>query len=339
MPALLAVIRPFWTLGAAALVALACPWAACSDCAAPLQPEITVFWLVIPAIFFMEGLSLPTSAMWEATGRVGFHVSALCFNFGLVPAAIFGLSRALLTQPNQTSSALCEGLFALAAVPTTTSMNVMHTTASGGNAPVAAVSAVLGNVLALWATPALLKALGAQVGSISFLSLAVSVAGKMVVPLLAGQCVRAWKGHVLAEHKPALVSITRLLQTLLMFQVFSDCFYWGHAIAPLLLLVVLPVAVALHLLFLALAWAWGSLLLRLPLPDTIAFTFCSAQKTVVLGLPLLRACFADRTPQARAQILLPLIGFHLFSLIFGFPLAARFRQLVEAQPLHQPLAQ
>ena len=119
----------------------------------------------------------------------------------------------------------------------------------------------------------------------------------------------------------------------------------------------------------------ASSVLQLSTPDRVPFMFSASQKTVVLGLPLLRATFADRAnkeqarkkktrgkierkklrtnsyvlqvlasdalnegmrqhklnrklkPQTNAQalVLLPLICYHIFTLIFGLAIAPRLR--------------
>ena len=207
-------------------------------------------------------------------------------------------------------------------------MNVMHTTLSGGNAPLAAVGAVLSNIIAIWVTPALLGLLD-HLPPVDQTRLVLDVGGKMIVPLLVGQALRPHLQTVLTEKQAARALAARVLVTLLLFQVASDLFYWGRAISAATLAKVVAASAALHVAFAALAYGIGAWLLD-DVADRAAYTFCAAQKTVVLGLPLLRACFADRTPQTRATVLLPLICYHLFSLVFGFAIAPRLRTQVEA---------
>ena len=114
-------------------LAAAFPWAACSGCNAPLKPEITVFSGVIPLIFLVEGLVLPTRAMAVSAARVHIHAAILAFNFLLIPAIAYAVSYLLVDWGIDWSGQLAEGLIALSAVPTTTSMSVMHSTLAGAN--------------------------------------------------------------------------------------------------------------------------------------------------------------------------------------------------------------
>jgi predicted Na+-dependent transporter len=149
-------LRPFAVIGAAVSVAAVFPWVAYSDCNAPLNPEVTVFWIVIPLIFLFEGLSLPTSAVWCAAGRYGLHATVLAYNFAFIPLAILAMVS-LQDFFFPFARGLHDGYLALAAVPTTTSMCVMHSNASGANAPLAAFAALLANVVAVVLTPLLLR--------------------------------------------------------------------------------------------------------------------------------------------------------------------------------------
>jgi sodium/bile acid cotransporter 7 len=315
-------LRPFAQIGAAIVVAAAVPWAACSDCDAPLQPEVTVFWIVIPAIFLLEGLSLPTTAVLHAAKRVGVHSAVLAFNFGVIPLVVAFLQPALNPFP----SGLRDGYFALAAVPTTTSMCVMHSSVAGANAPLAAFAALLGNSLAIAVTPTLL-AYECRTSVVDYKALVVSVACKMVVPLCLGQALRPTLGAFVSSRPSLVPLVNKSLISCLLLQIFSDIFYWGRAVSAAMLALLLLTVVVLHLLFLGLSWQLSGVL-HLEMADRVPFMFSASQKTVVLGLPLLRAIFAERPPEERALVLLPLIAYHIFSLLFGLGIAPLLRGFV-----------
>lgn len=140
--------RSFIMIGLAALVAAKAPWATCSDCGAPLWPELMVFWGVIPVIFVCEGLSLAADEIVAAARRVGTHSAVLAFNFGFMPLSVLGICQGLAALGfGPASLYLFDGFLALAALPTTTSMCVMLVTRAGGNAPLAAFGALLSNIL------------------------------------------------------------------------------------------------------------------------------------------------------------------------------------------------
>ena len=287
MASLIALMRPFALVIVAFIIAAAFPWALCSDCDAPLMPELTIFWAIIPLIFLFEGLALPSEAVAAAARRVVTHSVALTFNLALIPFMVATFLSLASSWHGLISSETRDGYLALSCVPTTTSMCVMHSNAAGGNSSLAAFVALLGNILAVMVTPLLLGHL-CKTSDVDFALLALSVAGKMFVPLLLGQILRPFVGALLAAHRAHVQTINKLLVSCLLLQIFSDIFYWGAAVSPTMLALILPSVAVLHLLFLSLAWAVGRMLLRLSATDCVPFMFASAQKTVVLGLPLLR---------------------------------------------------
>ena len=58
--------------------------------------------------------------------------------------------------------------------------------------------------------------------------------------------------------------------------------------------------------------------------------FCSTQKTLILGAPLLHALFGRRSPDELVVVLLPLTLYHMLELVVGLlGLAPRLRRWVE----------
>lgn len=156
-------LYPFFTIFVGILIACFFPFLGCSYCGAPLHPEISVWWGVIPGIFLIEGLTLPRNAMLgllrpsSSNSKGGgkmlkAHIFVQVFNFGLMPIVVLGVHRFLKVE-GWLPRGLDEGLLTFVAVPTTTSMCVMHTSVAGGNAPLAAFGAVLGNTLAVVVSP------------------------------------------------------------------------------------------------------------------------------------------------------------------------------------------
>ena len=278
----------------------------------------------IPLIFLFEGLALPTAEVAAAASRVLVHVSILVYNFGFIPLIVLGVTS-LVPPP----ALLRDGFFALAAVPTTTSMCVMHSTAAGGNAPLAAFAALLANVCAVGVTPAILGWACATAG-VDYMALTLGIAGKMALPLVLGQLLRRLSRvmDLLASHAAAVALINRGLILALLIQILSDIIYWGGRISAPTLAIVVPTVIGLHLLTFGIAWSVLSAACAATTRDRIAVTYAASHKTVVLGLPLLRAAFADRPPEDRAIILLPLICYHVFTLLFGLAIAPRLSAVV-----------
>lgn len=295
-------------------VAYLWPDVACSG--GLIMPEITVFWVDVIAIFFLEGLTLPAGAMKAAAAQTHVHAMVQLFNLGLIPLATwFSVSR--LVFCGWVDSVSLDGFLALACVPCTTSMCVMLSARSGGNAPLAALNAVLSNTIAVVYTPTLLAALTTISPSVDRSWLAVGLCCKMIVPQIVGQGVRARLGlGVIAASMPRIVVANQVCILVLLWQIISDVFKQGESVTPSLLLSTLALVFALHYTFFAAAWVVGSLLAP---PERVAFLFSATTKTVVLGVPMLRAVFGDRSPAEAAVLMLPLVTYvdpFLFELFF-----------------------
>jgi predicted Na+-dependent transporter len=318
----------FFFVAFALLVPAAYLWPDVACSGGFIVPEITVFWIDVIAIFFFEGLTLPADAMKAAAAQTHVHSMVQMFNLGLIPLATwFAVTR--LVDAGWLEPVSLDGFLALACVPCTTSMCVMLSARSGGNAPLAAFNAVLSNTIAVVYTPTLLAALTTINPAVDRSWLAVGLCCKMIVPQLAGQVVRARVGPgEIAASMPKIVTANQTCILILLYQIISDVFKQGESVAPSLLLSTLALVVALHYTFFAAAWLAGSLLAP---PERVAFLFSSTTKTVVLGVPMLRAVFGDRSPADAAVLMLPLVSYHLLELINGLLVSSKLKAWVDAQ--------
>lgn len=108
-----------------------------------LAPEITATWLAVEIIFLMAGLGLKTEEFKNAFGQIGFNVTIQLFNFGLVSAAVYGVSRGLQAA-DILSQDLADGMVVAASLPMTINMVLVLTKASGGDESLAIVNAAAG---------------------------------------------------------------------------------------------------------------------------------------------------------------------------------------------------
>lgn len=309
-------LYPFLVIGLAIVLSCLRPQLACSYCDAPLRPELTVWWGVIPGIFLCEGLTLPRGAMLAAARRLREHVFVQTFNFMVMPLSVSALALPLV-RSEWLPPTMHDGFLAFACVPTTTSMCVMHTAVSGGNVPLAAFNAVLGNSLAIVISPWLLSHL-LKVGTVDYRYLATSLVGKMVLPLLLGQVLQP---KFLPSGRTYVIKFNQTLIGLLLWQVISDVVYHGGEIDASTVLRTVGVMAILHVTFLSLSWS-ASGVLGMGVGDRIGCLFSSSHKTVVLGLPLLRTVFTSRSQSSLVMLLFPLIVYHLFQLVFDLVLGS-----------------
>ena len=79
--------RRYFLAGAAFAVALAAIAPSIGCTGGPLRPELTIGWGATCGIFFLSGLTLPTSELASAAFRVREHVAIQSFNLGCMAHA------------------------------------------------------------------------------------------------------------------------------------------------------------------------------------------------------------------------------------------------------------
>ena len=94
------------------------------------RPELTVAWGATCGIFFLSGLTLPTSELAAAAFRVREHAAIQGVNLAVLPAIMWSVTTLLGAR---ISATLRAGLLAMSALPTTVNMCVALTRSAGGN--------------------------------------------------------------------------------------------------------------------------------------------------------------------------------------------------------------
>ena len=314
--------RHWFLLGLVLVVVLAALAPAIGSRGGPLHPEITVH-LAVAAAFLVSGMTLPLSHLKAEAGRGRLHLFVQAFSFLLVPATVW-LFLPLIGWCGG-SAALRQGFVVLACLPTTIASCVIFTRAAGGNEPGALCNSVLGNLLGLVVTPALLLLLLGTHGEAPITAVLGQLSLEVLLPLLLGQAAQ-----VVAGRRAAAFHLLRPLPSLfLLYLIF--CVFCTTFSSPAQqglgrdLLIALVGTCVLHVLLLVLCW-WLSAWNRLGFTrgDRIAALFCATQKTLALGVPMLSILYGH-DPQL-AWLTLPLICYHPLQLVLDGVLATRLRQ-------------
>lgn len=108
-----------------------------------LAPEITATWLAVCIIFVMAGLGLKTEEFKNAFGQIWFNLTVQLYNFGVVSATVYGVSRGL-EAASILSKDLADGMVIGASLPMTINMVLVLTKSSGGDESLAIVNAAAG---------------------------------------------------------------------------------------------------------------------------------------------------------------------------------------------------
>lgn len=316
------LLRHWFLIGLALVIALAAwqPWIGAPG--GPLWPELTVH-LAVAGAFLVSGLTLPVAHLRAAAGQMRLHLVIQVICFVIVPLLVW-LAQPLLAVCGA-SAVLIQGFVVLACMPTTIASCVIFTRTAGGNEPGALCNAVLGNLLGLVVTPALLLVLLDVHGESPILRVLKQLSLDVLLPLVAGQVIRLAMARWVAWFEQ-LRQIPSILLLYLILCVFSATFA-----APMPsdagrdITIALLGSVALHgLLLLGCWWVAGWRWWAFARGDRIAVLFCASQKTISLGIPMLSILYAQH-PQL-AWLTLPLICYHPLQLVIGGVLVGRLRK-------------
>ena len=192
------------------------------------------------------------------------------------------------------------------------------------------VNAALGNLLGVVLTPYLLLRLVGTAGALSAIETLQKLATRVVLPLTVGQLLRSPLSNagILAGKKKMLSRTSESLLLLIVYSTFCDTFLRGFGIPATTLCGLLGLILAQHACHLVAAWQLGGAL-RLKAKQRITLTLTATQKTLALGLPLLRVVFAGRPDLG--VLCTPLLIQHPLQLFVGSVLSPKLKAVAEAE--------
>lgn len=172
-----------------------------------LRPELFIGKYGVFFIFLLSGLSLEVSELKHAIGntKLNFLIQftsfvAWPFLVGLPLVRVMGSyipqitgKGALLPQP------LLDGLLILTCLPTTVNMCIFLTSAANGSTASALCNAALGNLLGIFATPALLLRFFGTSIELPFAAMVTKLVNKVLIPVSIGQMLRTTKAKELYD--------------------------------------------------------------------------------------------------------------------------------------------
>jgi len=297
-----------------------------------LRPEILIGNYGVSIIFLLSGFSLQTSDLAKAISNVKLNGLVNLLLFGVWPFCIGLPLRYVFTKvlPNLIPSGLADGLLVMTTLPTTVNMCIMLTSTSGGNAASAICNAVISNLAGILLTPLLLlKFFGATI-KLPFAKMVLKLCQKVLLPVTIGQLLRT-SGGAKSFYNTHSKKFKRLQETVLLgivWNAFCNAFSDGLGIQfshSLVLLGVLPI---LHLAVLASTFKFFSLkYFGFTKGETIAAMFCSSQKTLAFGLPLINTIFQGNPNLA--LYCAPLMFIHPLQMAIGSFLLPTVQKYIE----------
>jgi sodium/bile acid cotransporter 7 len=295
---------------------------------------LAVSWGAPCGIFFIAGINMPTGKLAAATARVRAHAAIQIFSMAVVPLLTLA-ACAPLSALGMLSPVVRDAFLVLSVLPTTVNMCVALSRTAGGDEALAVFNAVLGNLLGIFVTPFMLLLLLGRTGAVPIAAAMRSLALKVLLPLTVGQLLRRAPAvrDTASANKKTLSRSSESLLFLTVYVTFCSTFLRGFGLPTASLAAIGSLVLLLHLLTLGCAWllsgALGSAVLPNGMPERIAFVYCSTQKTLALGLPLLRIIFAGRADLA--ILCTPLLIQHPLQLLVGSLLAPKLAALAEEE--------
>ena len=286
----------------------------------------------VAIIFLLSGFSLQTKDLFQAASNFKLNGLVNLLLFAFWPFCIGVPLRKLFTTvlPNLIPSGLADGLLIMTTLPTTVNMCIMLTSTSGGNAASAICNAVISNIMGILVTPLLLlKFFGTSI-QLPFGEMVLKLCQKVLLPVTIGQFLRA-SDRAKSFHKTHSKSFKRLQETVLLgiiWRAFCNAFSDGMGINlnhSVVMLCLLPI---LHLSVLAATFKFFSLpILKFTKGETIAAMFCSSQKTLAFGLPLINTIFQGNSNLA--LYCAPLMFIHPLQMAIGSFLLPTIQKYME----------
>jgi len=269
-------------------------------------------------IFFLQGLSLPTSELATGYKPKRLHAFVLTWNYLWFPLvmAVLMFPISLYLPEN-----LRLGFWLLAILPTTVSSAVTFTAVSGGNSSNAIFSTVFSNLLSVVLVPSVCVAYLASESEahVPLLPLFSSLFSLIVVPLIVGQIIRKLMTAKASAFAKKTKSVGNWIIIFIVHSAFANSVQSGFldTLSGPDVAGVIGTTVFVLLLMSSLVW-WSSRLIHPTKGQRIAAFFCASQKSLATGLPLATSILAAAPGVVDgAAVLIPLMCYHPSQLVLA----------------------
>jgi len=296
-----------------------------------MRPELFIGKFGVTMIFLLSGVSLELSELKSAVANMKLNTMVQAGSFLAWPFLVgVPLTTAIKKfLPNFLPKALLEGILILTCLPTTVNMCVLLTGAANGNVAASLANAVMGNMMGIFATPALLMYFFGASIELPFLNMVLKLCNKVLLPVAVGQALRATPAkQFFVKNKKAFKSLQEYILIGLVWNAFCNAFTKGIGIEVSHGVFLLGLLATLHLgSFHLLHKMFSSKVLNFSREDAIAATFCTSHKTLAFGLPLLNTIF-EGNPNLAAYCA-PIMFMHPLQLLIGSVLASKLNEKEE----------
>ena len=310
-----ALQRQWFIVGVVLAITLAYSYPPLGVKGGPLRPEITVKYFVVSLIFFTSGLSLRFAELRAQLTRLRLYAAVQLFSLVAVPLAMYTL--VYLLPEGLLSPSVEQGMLVLSCMPPPVSSAVILTKASGGNEAGAILNSTLGSFLGIVFTPLLLLLLLGSSSSAPLGGIVASLTTTVVLPLAAGQAVRARFEQQLLQANLPLGKLSNVALLVIIYTTFCTTFSTPLHVTSATLLTTVALLVLFHCACLLATFhlARGSFSPR----DVVVVMFCGSHKSLTLGIPMLGIVFHGHPHLSALSI--PLLIYHPMQIVLGSVLA------------------
>jgi sodium/bile acid cotransporter 7 len=309
--------------------------------------ETAVSYLTVGLIFFITGCTLPTRVLIENYSRWKIHIFVQAGCFLVTSSLAFAIVSAAASNPHFMDPWLLIGLVMNGCLPTTIASNVVMTKQAHGNQALTVVQTTIGNFLAVflspilvrmylaadaWYTDVLPKGQAASIGSLYqrvFMQLGLTI----YLPLAVGQVVRHFfpkqVNKIFVDWKLSKVGSLCLLT--LVWQTFDRAFETRafESVPGSNMIFICFMSIANWSLWLAVSFTAS--ILWLERKDTIAVCYCVPAKTLAMGVPLATLLYKNLALVDEAKLQIPMVIFQAFQVLFSSLLTIPLRKWADAE--------
>ena len=286
----------------------------------------------IAALFFIAGLGLPVDVLRDAASDVRLNAFVHAFIF-VFPTTLVACAAPALQSTGWLDQNTLNGLFVMAALPTTVGSGVAFTQSAGGNFSAALLNSMSSNLLGIFLTPFLIHSFLGADSSVDPLASSSKLLLEAFLPVVLGMSLRRIPGVAQAT-SGALKEPSKFLSDTILLGIIAKTF----VVAEKSEAGMLDLNAALHLVS-ALAvfmlihkgtiFASAMAIDKFSRSDRVAALYMGSHKTLAFGLPLIRATF-ENDPNLTAY-LLPLIVYHPMQILVSSLLVPPLKAYVRGE--------
>ena len=313
---LIASDRFIWLLSAAVLLAALLP-----VCGAAVPVASTAVTVGIFIIFLLHGIRIDRHEIFAGLKNWRLQGSIFLFVFGAMMLA--GLALSILLD-GMVAPMIALGFLYLGCLPSTVQSAASYTAIAKGNVGASVVAAALINLSAILVTPVLFALLARSVGVVVTGDTFIRIMTMLLLPFVIGQIIQPWARPVERRWSWLTGWADKIAISLAVYVAFSGAVVAGvWSSVPVIDLLLVAIGVAALLLFaFSGAWLLGGVN-TLAHGDRIALLFGGGHKSIAVGAPLAALLFA---PEQAGLLLVPLLLYHVSSLVISAPLALKLAE-------------